>query len=120
MDRQSPFRALLAYLLVALLLTAPAAATTSSDEAGGPPEPGLVRQIVGAPVVPVGLVTGRPTDVVIDLDAALDPSLPGRTPRAGGTIRVTLLEAFERHPGEYVLRFRLAGGNTVETFVVVQ
>ena len=97
---QPRFRSPLTRLLCALLLAAASAAVSEAGVgASSPPDTGLVRRIVPAPVVPDGLVAGRPTDFVIDLDTALDPNVPGRALRAGGTIEVTLPDAFTRDPG---------------------
>ncbi len=41
-----------------------------------------------------GYMAGEPTDVVLDLGTSLDPAVPGRTLRAGDSIRVTLPDAF--------------------------
>ncbi len=41
-----------------------------------------------------GYALGRPTDVVFDLGMSLDPADPGRTLRAGDSIRITLPEEF--------------------------
>jgi len=58
----------------------------------------VVAGIDSAPIVADGTTTGRVTDFVIDLAIDMDPAVPGRTLRAGRTIRVTLPEAFERDP----------------------
>jgi hypothetical protein len=50
---------------------------------------------VKAPIAPDGDVTGRTTDLVINLDTSFDPSIAGRTLLAGKTIRLTLPEAFK-------------------------
>lgn len=41
-----------------------------------------------------GYKAGEPTDVVLDLGMDLDPAVPGRTLKAGDSIRVTLPEEF--------------------------
>lgn len=55
---------------------------------------GIASSVVKAPIVADGDVAGRPTDIVINLDTSLDPSVPGRTLAAGKTIRITLPEEF--------------------------
>jgi hypothetical protein len=44
-------------------------------------------------------VAGADTDFVITLDRSLDPSVPGRTLKAGRTIKVTLPEGFQETDG---------------------
>ena len=44
---------------------------------------GIVSSIDKAPVIADGNVTGMPTDIVITLDRALDPAVPGRMLAAG-------------------------------------
>ena len=70
-------------LAVSSLLLLPAA------EAGG-----IVSSIVKAPIVPDGDVAGRPTDVVVNLEGSLDPSVPGRALLAGRSIRIALPDGF--------------------------
>lgn len=41
-----------------------------------------------------GYAPGEPTDIVLDLGMDLDPSVPGRTLKAGDSIRITLPDAF--------------------------
>lgn len=41
-----------------------------------------------------GYALGQPTDVVLDLGMDLDPDVPGRTLRAGDSVRVTLPDEF--------------------------
>lgn len=55
---------------------------------------GIVSAVSRAPMVPDGDVAGAATDIVIDLDRSLDPDIAGRILPAGGTIRVTLPDAF--------------------------
>ena len=57
---------------------------------------GVVRAVVSAPVAPDGMVAGRTTDIVINLDASPDPALSGFTLRKGDRIRVTLPAAFKQ------------------------
>ena len=59
------------------------------------PSDGIVSSVVKAPIVADGAVAGAPTDLVINLDTSLDPAVPGRTLKAGKTIRITLPEEFE-------------------------
>ncbi|HBY99076.1 MAG: hypothetical protein M5U01_10900 [Ardenticatenaceae bacterium] len=56
---------------------------------------GIVGSITRAPIVPDGDVAGAPTDLVLDLDTSLDPSVTGRSLLAGKTIKVILPEEFE-------------------------
>lgn len=60
-----------------------------------PMSEGIASSAVKAPIVPDGDVTGAPTDIVINFDTDMDPSVPGRTLLAGNTIRVTLPDAFQ-------------------------
>ena len=41
-----------------------------------------------------GYALGQPTDVVFDLGMSLDPAVPGRTLKAGDSVRITLPEEF--------------------------
>ena len=62
-----------------------------------PSEPvttGIVSTVTRAPVVADGDVAGAPTDIVIGLDTSLHPAVAGQTLQAGGTLRVTLPDAF--------------------------
>jgi len=55
--------------------------------------------VVATPKAPVGAdgdVAGRPTDINLVLDRSLDPQIAGRSLLKGGTIRVTLPDAFIR------------------------
>lgn len=76
-------------LLAPWLAVAPIAASAAPD-CSSCAGTGLVHSIVAAPVVPDGDVAGRPTDFVINLDASLDPEVPGRGLAAGDSIRITL------------------------------
>lgn len=58
---------------------------------------GIVSHGQKAPIVPDGDVARSPSDIVIDLDVPLDPSIPGRTLLAGRRIMVTFPEAFKRN-----------------------
>lgn len=55
---------------------------------------GIVQEVVSAPIVPDGDVAGAVTDIVINLDRSLDPSVAGRGLLAGKKIRVTLPDDF--------------------------
>ena len=55
---------------------------------------GIIQSIVKAPVVPDGDVARALTDVVINLDTSLDPSVPGRTFLTGKKIRIFLPAGF--------------------------
>lgn len=55
---------------------------------------GIVDEIVIAPVGPSGNVAGAVTDLVINLDGSMDPSVAGRGLLAGDKIRVTLPQNF--------------------------
>ncbi len=54
----------------------------------------IVESVTKAPVSPDGTVSGRPSELVINLDTSLDPNVPGRTLLVGRTIKVTLPDAF--------------------------
>lgn len=56
---------------------------------------GIVSSIDKAPVIADGNVSGMPTDIVITLDRALDPSVPGRTLAMGEQIRVIFPPEFD-------------------------
>jgi hypothetical protein len=60
---------------------------------------GIVSSVTKAPVSPDGLVSGRPTEMVIHFDISLDPKVPGRTLLKGKTIKFTLPDDFD--PGEF-------------------
>ena len=62
--------------------------------AGHRSDPGIVDNVINAPVTPAGDVAGRETDLVINLDTSLDPAVPGRSLRAGDAIKVRLPSAF--------------------------
>lgn len=72
-------------LLISAMATAPVL---------GQPSDGIVDSVTTAPIVNTGTVAGAPTDIVINLDRSLDPAVPGRTLRAGDTIRITLPDDF--------------------------
>lgn len=55
----------------------------------------IVASVTKAPVSPDGTVSGRPTELVINLDTSLDPRVNGRTLLTGRTIKVTLPDAFQ-------------------------
>jgi hypothetical protein len=55
---------------------------------------GIVEDVVSAPIVPDGNVAGAVTDIVINLDRSLDPSVAGRGLLAGNKIRITLPDDF--------------------------
>ena len=55
---------------------------------------GIVAGVTSAPIDPDGDVAGAATDLVITLDASLDPMVPGRTLLAGKTVRITLPDDF--------------------------
>ena len=74
-------------LLLALLLTPLAAVGAAGN---------IVVATPKAPVGADGDVAGRPTDINLVLDRSLDPQIAGRSLLKGGTIRVTLPDAFLR------------------------
>lgn len=78
----------LSVLIAALLLPV-------TGSAGGQGASGIVADISKAPVILDGNVSGKPFDMVITLDGSLDPSVPGRTLAAGGTIKITFPHAFD-------------------------
>ena len=55
---------------------------------------GIVEDVVSAPVAPDGNVAGATTDLVINFDRSMDPSVSGRGLMAGNRIRITLPEDF--------------------------
>ena len=80
----------------ARILTAMAVAFLSiapHDEAEGASS-GIVESVVNAPVDPDGNVAGAVTDIVINLDRSMDPSVAGRGLMAGNQIKVTLPDDF--------------------------
>jgi hypothetical protein len=56
---------------------------------------GIVSSVVKAPIIANGDAAGAPTDIVINFDTDMDPSVEGRTLLAGNTVRITVPEAFE-------------------------
>ncbi len=87
------FIALLAILLLVSSTTLGSwAAAAPKDNAPG--NSGIVHSVVKAPIVPDGNVAGAMTDLVINLDRSLDPSVPGRVLATGNQIRVTLPDDF--------------------------
>ncbi len=58
------------------------------------PGSGIVDSIVNAPIVPGGNVAGGLTDVVINLDVDMDPTVSGLSLQAGDSITITLPDAF--------------------------
>ena len=80
-------RTVVTALAVGLLsMTAPTTAFGQSS--------GIVEDVVIAPVSPDGNVAGAVTDLVINLDRSMDPSVAGRGLMAGNKIRITLPEDF--------------------------
>lgn len=57
-------------------------------------EENIVARVARAPVSPDGDVAGRPTDLVIHLAVDPDPLAPGKSLRAGRSVRVTLPPQF--------------------------
>lgn len=78
-------------LIPILIAFGPSKARAADDDA----IPNIVASVTKAPVTPDGTVSGRPTELVINLDTSLDPNVNGRTLLAGRTIKVTLPDAFE-------------------------
>lgn len=76
--------------LIAMVITTLALSPVSAKGNHG----GIVSSVDKAPIVPAGTTVGNTTDFVITLDTSLDPSVPGRTLLAGGTVKVTLPDAF--------------------------
>ena len=72
-------------LALVLLLVVPASQAAST---------GIVRSVASAPVTSDGIVAGAVTDLVINLDRSMDPSVAGRGLMAGNQIRVTLPDDF--------------------------
>ncbi|HZD57230.1 MAG TPA: hypothetical protein VE136_10930 [Anaerolineales bacterium] len=75
--------------------TADLASASTWDAEGESSGIGIVSSIVKAPIVPDGDVAGALTELVVDLDTSLDPSVTGRSLPGGKTIRVILPEEFE-------------------------
>lgn len=69
-----------------------AAALAGACSAGAPDAPALLA--AKAPATPDGDVVGRPAELFIDLGTWPDPASPGRTPKAGRGLRITLPPAF--------------------------
>lgn len=61
--------------------------------------PNLVAGVSRAPITPDGDVATRPTDLVVHFDATPDPAVPGRTLKAGRSVRIMLPDGF-RDTGE--------------------
>lgn len=55
---------------------------------------GIVTSIIKAPVSADGLVSGRPTEFVVNFNTSMDPKVPGRSLLAGKKIKITLPKAF--------------------------
>lgn len=89
---------LLTLALLALLLASGAAgAQEAAPQEGQEGEvPLLTLRAEAAPIAPDGLTAGRPTDFVLIFPGDAHPAAPGRSLPPGGTIRVTLPQAFER------------------------
>jgi hypothetical protein len=84
-------RKVLTLLSAAVLLVGVIQGVASANPAGA----GVVSSVVKAPITPDGDVSGRPTDVVINLDTSLDPAIPGRTLLKDHAIKITLPNSFE-------------------------
>ena len=80
--------------LFILILLAVITALPSQPAAAASGGRGIVHSVVKAPIVPDGDVAGEPTDVVINLDRSLDPSVVGRTLLKGNQIKITLPTTF--------------------------
>jgi hypothetical protein len=74
-----------------LIVSAPAIVQAASS--------GIVRDVSPAPVSPDGNVAGRVTDLVIDLDRSMDPSVLGRGLLLGKQVRITLPADFRDAKG---------------------
>jgi hypothetical protein len=70
----------------AVLLTVAAASRLQAE--------GIVNSIVKAPIVADGNVAGADTDLVINFDISLDPTVNGRSLLAGNSIKIVLPEQF--------------------------
>lgn len=64
---------------------------------------GIVREVVTAPIVPDGNVAGAITDIVLNLDRSMDPSVLGRTLLKDKQIRITLPPEFVNVKGHPAL-----------------
>ena len=74
--------------------------------------PPLEARVSKAPTSAEGYAQGQPTDVVFDLGMSLDPAVPGRTLKAGDSIRITLPEEFSSSglPADVPSACDVAGG----------
>ena len=87
--------ALVLFILVLLVSSTILSSLVEAAPKGGQPgNSGIVHSVVKAPIVPDGNVAGAATDLVINLDRSLDPTVTGRTLLAGNEIRVTLPDDF--------------------------
>ena len=86
MSRNKFFLNLVLFLMIGGLFTF----AMSSPAAAGD----IVHSIIKAPVTHDGDVAGALTDLVINLDANMDPAVPGRSLLSGRTIKVTLPDDF--------------------------
>jgi len=68
---------------------------TGQALAGSQGASGIVASIDKAPVIRDGNVQGQPTDFVITLNTSLDPSVEGRSLKAGNSIKITFPDAFD-------------------------
>ncbi len=81
------------FLAVGAIPSTPSAAAQTP---GAPASGNIVVAAINAPVVPDGDVAGRPTEINLVLDRALDPEVEGRSLLRGKRIKVTLPDAFKR------------------------
>lgn len=81
-------------LFLILLIMLAVVATLPGQMATAATGSGIVHSVVNAPIVPDGNVAGAKTDVVINLDGSLDPSVPGSILQQGHQIKITLPDDF--------------------------
>lgn len=75
--------------IVSVVLFVAAVCTLGLDRASAQSS-GIVESVVSAPVSPDGDVAGRVTDLVINLDRSMDPSVLGRGLAVDKQVRITL------------------------------
>ena len=88
------FTIILLFLLLLVSSTILSSLVEAAPPGGAPGNSGIVHSVVKAPIVPDGDVAGAVTDLVINLDGSMDPSVPGRTLPKDGQIRVTFPDDF--------------------------
>ncbi|GAC1709096.1 MAG: hypothetical protein NVS9B7_27320 [Flavisolibacter sp.] len=80
---------------------------------------GIVTSIIKAPVSADGLVSGRPTEFVVNFNTSMDPKVPGRSLLAGKKIKITLPKAFISD-GRPIAEFGTASLASINSAAVLQ